>query len=212
MLSALAHAQASVITILAVFGVSAHNIGMSLLLINTIIFSLIFTVSFANFNADEKPLPPMENPRLVVKKKKRQLLIYDGKRLIKTYKIALGFAPKGNKKAEGDGKTPEGKFYIFTKNPESRFHLSLGLSYPNIEDAKRGLREKIITQEEHDEIVEAINNKQMPPQKTRLGGEIYIHGGGVLKDWTEGCIALENEDVSEIFNAIPIGAEVEILP
>lgn len=202
--------RVSVCKSLAVFGVSAHNIAMNLLLINSILLGLIFSVSFTSF--DDKPLPPLENPRLVVKKKKRQLLIYDGRKLIKTYRIALGFAPVGDKKLEGDGKTPEGKFYIFVKNLQSKFHLSLGLSYPNIEDAKRGLQNKIITQEEHDEIVAAIEGNLIPPQKTALGGEIYIHGGGTLKDWTEGCIALENEDVSEIFNAIPVGVEVEILP
>ena len=183
---------------------------MNLLLINSILFGLIFAVSFTSF--DDKPLPPLENPRFVVKKKQRKLLVYDGGKLIKTYRVALGFAPVGDKEIEGDGKTPEGEFYIFTKNPESRFHLSLGLSYPNTDDAKRGLQNKIISQEEHDEIVAAIGNKLMPPQKTRLGGEIYIHGGGIAKDWTEGCIALDNKDITEIFDAITVGVAVEILP
>ena len=154
----------------------------------------------------------MKNPRLVVRKEKRQLEFYDDGKLIKTYKVALGFAPAGDKRIEGDGKTPEGKFYVFTKNPESRFHLSLGLSYPNIEAAKRGLRDKIITPAQYVEIVEAVGSKQMPPQKTALGGEIYIHGGGNSKDWTEGCVALENEEIEELFKVISVGTEVEILP
>ena len=87
------------------------------------------------------------------------------KNLIKTYKIALGFEPTGDKEIEGDGKTPEGDFYIFTKNSESKFYLSLGVSYPNIEDAKRGLENELITQEEHDAILKAINEKKMPPAK-----------------------------------------------
>ena len=154
----------------------------------------------------------MKNPRLVVKKEKRELQFYDDGELIKTYKIALGFAPEGDKETQGDGKTPEGVFYVFTKNPKSRFHLSLGLSYPNIEDARRGLQQKIITKAHHDKIVEAINAKQMPPQNTALGGEIYIHGGGRTKDWTWGCVALENEEIQELFDAIPVGTDVEILP
>lgn len=157
-------------------------------------------------------LPKLNKPRIVVYKKERKLDLFDGDKLIKTYKIGLGFAPEGDKEIEGDGKTPEGDFYIFTKNAKSNFHLSLGVSYPSIDDAKRGLDAKIITKKEHDAIVKAIENKQTPPQKTALGGEIYIHGGGSSNDWTFGCIALENEDVKEIFDAVPIGINIKILP
>ncbi len=154
--------------------------------------------------------PLFENPRIVIQKNQRLLQIFAGETLVKEYKIALGFAPVGDKSTEGDGRTPEGKFYIFTKNPESKFYLSLGLSYPNIEAARRGLRDQIISREEFDAIELAINEKRMPPQKTALGGEIYIHGGGVETDWTQGCVALKNEEIKEIFDAIPVGAEVEI--
>lgn len=152
----------------------------------------------------------MENPRITIKKKQRLLQIFDGEKLVESYKIVLGFASEGDKRIEGDGKTPTGTFYVFTKNPESRFHLSLGLSYPNAVAAARGLREKLISQMEHDQIMEAIAKKEMPPQKTALGGEIYIHGGGIKNDWTQGCVALDNEKMTEIFNLIPIGAEVVI--
>lgn len=155
-------------------------------------------------------MPLLENPRIVIKKNQRLLRIFDGERLIKEYKIALGFAPDGDKTTEGDGKTPEGKFYVFAKNPESKFHLSLGLSYPNIEAARRGLKDKIISREEFDATKTAINEKRMPPQKTALGGEIYIHGGGVETDWTQGCVALQNEEMREIYETIPVGATVEI--
>ncbi len=155
-------------------------------------------------------MPLLENPRIVIEKNQRLLRIFDGERLIKEYKIVLGFAPNGDKTTEGDGKTPKGKFYVFTKNPQSKFHLSLGLSYPNIEAARRGLKDKIVSREEFDAIELAINAKRMPPQKTALGGEIYIHGGGVKSDWTQGCIALKNEEIKEIYDAIPVGATVEI--
>lgn len=185
---------------------------MKRLTVSLIFFGLILTAAFIGFSQNSETLPAMKNPRLVVKKEKRELQFYDDGNLIKIYKIALGFDAKGDKETEGDGKTPEGVFYVFTKNPNSRFHLSLGLSYPNIEDARRGLRQKIITQSQHDAIVAAINAKLMPPQNTALGGEIYIHGGGRAKDWTWGCVALEDEEIQELFKAIPVGTEVEILP
>jgi murein L,D-transpeptidase YafK len=154
----------------------------------------------------------LEDPRIVVKKEKRTLELFDGDKLIKTYKIALGSTPIGDKEIEGDGKTPEGDFYIFTKNAESSFYLSIGVSYPNIEDAKRGLENELITQEEHDEIVKAINEKKMSPQKTKLGGEVYIHGYGNLTDWTAGCVAMTNAEMKELYDAIPIGTSVNIQP
>jgi len=178
-----------------------------------ITFSLIvLTATFFSSSQNRQPLPPMENPRIVIKKNKRLLQIFDGEKLVGKYKIALGFAPLTDKQIEGDGKTPEGTFYVFTKNDQSRFHVSLGVSYPNVEDAERGLKNKLITAEEHEAIVNAIGKKQMPPQKTALGGEIYIHGGGTESDWTDGCVALENEEMKEIFDAIPVGTRVKIEP
>lgn len=157
-------------------------------------------------------LMKLENPRLVVKKSERNLYVFDGEMLIKTYTVVLGSTPEGDKNEEGDGKTPEGEFYIFTKNDQSKFYLSLGVSYPNIEDARRGLQENLISQAEHDAIIKAINEKQMPLQNTKLGGEIYIHGGGILTDWTAGCVALKNEEMKELFDTISIGTVVIIEP
>ena len=162
--------------------------------------------------SNAEPLPPMKYPHIVIKKKARELELFDGENSIKTYPIALGFAPVGDKEREGDGKTPEGEFYVHFKNGRSKFYLSIGISYPNAEAAKRGLAAKIITQAEHDAIIEAIKNKKTPPQKTRLGGEIFIHGGGSATDWTQGCAALGNADIKELFEAIPIGTKVKIEP
>lgn len=164
---------------------------------------------------DENPaeqIPVLKNPKLVLKKSERKLYLFEDEKLIKIYKIALGFAPEGNKEKQGDGKTPEGEFYIFTKNPKSRFYLSLGLSYPNIPAAERGLNAKLINRAEYNAIIKAIGEKKMPPQKTALGGEIYIHGGGAEKDWTWGCAALENEEIKELFESVPVGAKVIIEP
>ncbi len=157
-------------------------------------------------------LPSMKDPGVVIKKKERVLEVYDGDKVVITYPVVLGFAPTGDKLAEGDGRTPEGEFFIFTKNPESRFHLSLGLSYPSTDDARRGLADGLISKAEHDAIVAAIKNKEMPPQKTALGGEIFIHGGGVASDWTWGCMAMKNEDIEELFSVLPVGTKVTIRP
>lgn len=178
-------------------------------------FSLLTLVllSFVVFNQFiVMPLDRIENSRLVVKKSERKLEVFDGENLVKTYRIVLGFAPEGDKAEEGDGKTPLGEFYVFTKNDKSKFYLSLGLSYPGVEDAERGLKENLISQDEHDAIVQAVAEKKMPPQNTKLGGEIYIHGGGTEKDWTRGCMALKDEEMKELFEAIPTGARVSILP
>jgi len=160
-----------------------------------------------------EPLPSMTAPRLVVTKKVRKLEVFDGDELVRTYRVSLGFEPVGDKEIQGDGKTPEGEFYIFTKNPKSKFYLSLGISYPSTEDAARGLKDGLIDQSEYDEIVDAVRQKKIPLQYTKLGGEIYLHGGGVFtKDWTYGCVALADKDIKELFDALTIGTPVTIHP
>ena len=164
------------------------------------------------FIEKQKTLMKLDQPRLVVKKEARVLELYDGSRLVKTYSVVLGFAPEGDKEKEGDGKTPEGEFYVFTKNAKSQFHLSLGISYPAKDDAIRGLQSGVISKTEHDDIAKAIDSRKMPPQKTALGGEIYIHGGGTSSDWTWGCVAMNNREIEELFEAVPVGTRVEIRP
>ncbi|HEY2865654.1 MAG TPA: L,D-transpeptidase [Pyrinomonadaceae bacterium] len=161
---------------------------------------------------DDQPRPNLAAPRIVVSKVARKLQVFDGNLLIKTYRISLGSTPVGNKSKEGDGCTPEGEFYIFAKNPESKYHLSLAISYPGIDAATRGLKDGLISEEEHNAIVDAINMGKMPQQKTRLGGEIYLHGGGADTDWTRGCIAMADRDIQEVFDAIPVGTMVRIEP
>jgi murein L,D-transpeptidase YafK len=172
------------------------------------------TVAGISQVADKKHVTPRElkSPEIIIRKKDRVLELHDRGAVVRSFTMVLGFAPVGDKEVEGDGKTPEGEFYVFTKNPRSKFHLSLGISYPSKDDAQRGLASGKITRAEHDQIVSAIDRKRMPPQKTALGGEIYIHGGGIGRDWTWGCIALENADVEELFNVIPVGTKVTILP
>jgi murein L,D-transpeptidase YafK len=189
------------------------NRGFVVWLILSFLAAILFVLNqFYVMPWENAELPELEKARLVVKKKERLLQVFDGDNLIKTYEIVLGFAPAGDKETESDGKTPEGDFYVFVKNDKSKFYLSLGVSYPNIDDAKRGLAANLISQAEHDEITKAIDEKRMPPQNTRLGGEIYIHGGGIVSDWTQGCVALRNEEMKELFGAIPVGAQVRIEP
>jgi murein L,D-transpeptidase YafK len=156
--------------------------------------------------------PASNDVHIVIKKSARTLELFDGPKLIKSYKTALGFSPTGDKQIAGDGKTPEGEFYVFVKNEKSKFYLSLGLSYPNAEDAERGLADKLITRRQYDQIRNAIATKQAPPQNTKLGGDIYIHGGGTGQDWTWGCIALNNADIKALFDAALVGMRVRILP
>jgi len=155
---------------------------------------------------------PLKNPRIVVLKSKRRLELYSDGALVRSYKIGLGLNPVPDKLQQGDRATPEGEFYIFTRNDKSAFYLSLGISYPNVEDAERGLRDGLISRAQHDAIVRAIKRKATPPQNTKLGGDIFIHGNGASSDWTWGCVALENEHVKELFNAVPVGTPVTIKP
>lgn len=155
---------------------------------------------------------PVAKPRIVVYKSARKLEFYSDHTLLRTYRIGLGFNPVPDKQKEGDGATPEGDFYIFVKNNQSSYFLSLGVSYPNIEDADRGLREGLINRTQYDTIIEAIHKKVAPPQYTKLGGLIYIHGHGSSRDWTWGCVALENADIKELYSAVSVGTPVTILP
>lgn len=164
-----------------------------------------------------RPLPtPIHHPRIVIRKSRRILELYGSDReggpvrLLRVHPVALGFEPEADKQREGDGATPEGRFYICVKNPRSRYYLSLGLSYPGIEDAQRGLRDGLISRRDHDRIVNAIRRGAIPPWDTNLGGEIFIHGRGAGSDWTAGCIALADHHIDELFEITPLGTEVVI--
>jgi murein L,D-transpeptidase YafK len=158
----------------------------------------------------ERPISPLLNPRIVVTKSKRRLTLYSSDRVVRSYRIGLGSSPIEDKVREGDRRTPEGDFYVCIKNPRSKFYLSLGLSYPNQQHAERGLRDGLITRTQYQRIVDALKRKRQPPQYTRLGGEIFIHGNGSHSDWTWGCVALDDKDMRELFDAVPVGTPVTI--
>ena len=154
----------------------------------------------------------MPDFHIIVRKSEKVLELHHPDREVKRYPIVIGFAPEGDKEQEGDGRTPVGGFYVFTKNAQSNFHRSLGLSYPRVSDAERGLAEKLISPAEYQQIVDAHREGRKPPQYTALGGEIYIHGGGTDRQSTRGCVGLNDSDIEEVFDAVEVGAAVTILP
>lgn len=137
--------------------------------------------------------------KIVVRKSDRKLSVFENGKLIKSYKISLGKVPKGAKEFEGDMKTPEGFYVINDKNVNSGYHKNLGISYPNQKDMDHA--------------------SQMGKSP---GGLIKIHGikngyGWIgrfhlLKDWTLGCIALTDREIDELYEVVPIGTPIEILP
>ncbi len=189
------------------------TIGLVVTLLSCGALALTF---FSKTRMNEPLVSPLESAasyRLVVKKSERKLYLYNDKqKLLKTYKIALGFAPVGTKTKQGDGATPEGEYYLTHKNPRSNYYLSLGVSYPNVKDAASGLQRKLLSQAQHDAIVSAIRAQAKPPQNTKLGGDIFIHGGGTWLDWTHGCIALANDDIKDLFDLLPVKTPVKIEP
>lgn len=160
-----------------------------------------------------QPLPTtVESPRLVVHKARRELLVYSGEKVLKTYRVGLGLNPVPPKKRQGDRATPEGTYVVCRKNPRSRFVLSLGLSYPNPADAQIGLAAGLISRRQYRQIVESARAGACPPWNTPLGGEVFIHGSGSETDWTWGCVALDDDAIRELFPRIPVGTPVVIEP
>ncbi|HEY2116195.1 MAG TPA: L,D-transpeptidase family protein [Candidatus Angelobacter sp.] len=137
--------------------------------------------------------------KILIVKSARTMTLLSGGKALKTYKVALGGAPVGPKRIEGDHKTPEGNYAIDAKNAHSRFHLALHISYPNAADTETARK-----------------------LGSRPGGAIMIHGlasafaylGPLHRqtDWTDGCIAVTNAEIEEIWKLVPVGTRVEIRP
>ncbi|MCX7746347.1 MAG: L,D-transpeptidase [Clostridia bacterium] len=167
----------------------------------------------------DKRLKANGNYNIFVDMKTRTLSLKHGETVLKQYRIAGGSnTHKGNKEKEGDRRTPLGEFYICSKEVYSPSRVYIGsrwmlLSYPNIEAADRGLKNKLINKETYKKISRAIKNKKIPPQDTSLGNAVGIHGGAVsnyAKDWTAGCIGMYDQDVEEIYKYIKVGTKVMI--
>lgn len=168
--------------------------------------------------ATEPVSTPPPNVRILIQKSTSRLQLLTANGVANSYDVVLGNNPV-DKQLEGDCATPLGSFYVCAKNPRSKFLLSLCLSYPNVEDATRGLAAGLINLEDHRQILCAIAAGNVPPQYTALGGEIYIHGYALGDDGiaikplaTRGCIAVNNHAMQTLFDLIDIGAQVDIIP
>jgi murein L,D-transpeptidase YafK len=161
--------------------------------------------------------------KLVIWKSHYTLTLYKGNTPVKTYRVVFGKGYRdGDKRMTGDKRTPEGDFYICTMNPSKRFYKFMGLSYPGLKQAESGLRDNIITPSEYALIKKAIEERQQPPWDTRLGGAVGIHGRMLdasvpsppfsQRNWTDGCVALNNADLDEIYSVVSLGTPVTILP
>lgn len=158
--------------------------------------TILILIVLANINFNRLP-KNTEIDGLVVYKSERKLVAFSKGKIVKSYRIALGKSPIGAKQFQGDNKTPEGVYFINGKNGHSIAYKNLGISYPNSKDNS--------------------NSRGKP-----TGGDIKIHGlmnnlwfiGNLhqLKDWTNGCIAVNNSEIEELFDAVRIGAKIEIKP
>ncbi|AMY71779.1 L,D-transpeptidase family protein [Frigidibacter mobilis] len=163
-----------------------------------IIRTLLLLAGFATLAACGEPkVKPYDGPevtQIYVNKSARKMYLLHQKEVLKSYEIALGFAPQGHKQFEGDGRTPEGLYYINRRNPNSAYHLSIGISYPNPNDR------------------EAAKAMGKHP-----GGDIFIHGQagknkGRPPDWTAGCIAVDDAEIEDIYAMVRDGTPIYITP
>ena len=150
--------------------------------------------------------------KIVIHKKERTLALTDGGAPVFACRIALGRAPEGPKQREGDGRTPEGSYFICLVKEAGKYGRSLGISYPGPADAQAAFREGRIDRRTLDNICAAHNENRRPPWGSPMGGEVYIHEGGSSSDWTQGCIALDEKDMDVLFLHRAQVDEVLILP
>jgi murein L,D-transpeptidase YafK len=157
-----------------------------------------------NSSTDSEP----SKRTLLIDKSDRRLTVFFDQEPIVSFPISLGYNPKGDKQVRGDFKTPEGSFYVVKHVPNSTFYKALYISYPNIEDAQRGLEHNLISPRQKKNIETAIDKCTMPPQRTKLGSyiEIHGHGGGQeYGDWTHGCIAVNNDIMDKLYEFAKAG-------
>ena len=160
----------------------------------------------------------ISNVWIRVSKLRKRLYLYMGTRLVMEVPADFGFnaiADKERRGSESDRnhwRTPEGAFYVVKKNQHSQFYKAFLLNYPNAEDAERGLLEGLISKREHDRIMAADASSMAPPMNTLLGGMIEIHGEGtgLSTNWTEGCVAVTNEQMDQLWGWVNEGTPVII--
>jgi len=163
---------------------------------------------------------------IVILKGPQLLELHENRSGVTTYRVCLGLDPVGPKTALGDKKTPEGEYFICLKSTESKFHRFLGISYPGPQDAQAAFEKGTISLDERDSILQKVRQGEAPPWDTKLGGWVGIHGyptheyyrrwASILFpkpwNWTDGCIALWNFEIDELFSRVQVGTPVKILP
>lgn len=137
--------------------------------------------------------------RIVIWKAERCLTLTDDGRELLHARVALGREPVGPKLGEGDGRTPEGVYRICLAKENGKYGLSLGLNYPNAEDARAAFARGEIDRQTLDAVEAAVAEERRPPWGSPLGGEIYLHEGDVDRDWTQGCVALSPADMAVLW-------------
>lgn len=187
-------------------------------LIFRVIFLPIFWVALQGFPQDSLALESQF--QIEINKSSRELNVIKNGQIIKTYEIAYGKGRGLTKQILGDNNTPTGRYRVMLFKPDSKFHFFMQLDYPNLLDAWYGYKNNLISSKEFRLIATAIKNKEMPPQNTALGGYIGIHGLGQvnaeklkihkLHNWTEGCIAMKNEEINELRRFVSIGTPIII--
>jgi len=159
----------------------------------------IFSSALANTQfPHSRPLDnALKADRVIIYKSQRKLVLVNRYKIIKTYRVSLGSNPKGPKTREGDGRTPEGIYRIVGRNANSSFHLSLHLSYPDDDDRQQAQQYG----------VSPGGDIKIHGMKNGLGWLGFVHH---LWDWTDGCIAVTNGQIREIWHSVPDGTMVEI--
>jgi len=170
--------------------------------------------------AGQVNVPASDRISLTIYKSRHEMHLLRGAETIKVYRIFLGSAPSGHKLRRGDNRTPEGNYRVVDKNVSDKFHRFIGIDYPNAHDATLAFRQGKITASQKASIRRAVDSGVRPPAQTILGGHLGIHGIGrdeQLKlrliedmDWTNGCIAVTNKEIRELFENVPVGAQVRI--
>lgn len=147
---------------------------------------------------------------LVAVKSSRRLMLFSRGTLQACWRVGLGFAPTGHKEVEGDGRTPEG-WYPTSDKPWSSFDDAIAIHYPNASDAETAWRDGRISRRQRDLVADASSRREVPPQRTPMGGAVLIHGGGSLSDWTLGCIALDEGDLADLRARLPRRMKTDLL-
>ena len=158
------------------------------------------------------PCDTVKDDYVVVHKSTRNVALCKSGKLVKNMRSGLGSTPSGAKLQLGDGKTPEGVFFVPRLIPDSNYYKAFLISYPSVADATRGVASGLITNGQRQQIQSAHSACVEPPQDTPLGGDIELQGNGGDRDWTAGNVALDDPSVDLLWSNIGVGDSIVVLP